>query len=741
MGRPDAVQSTKRRLSGFVAVALLLAQAGIAYVAWTLFERELLPEMDRTAYTVGVLTQERITHALSLGIPYDELQGMRPFLDATLSKTPDLGYLAVTDHAGKVLYSSSSTPSGIAPFLRLGSLALQASGGDVTTEGGYRIVRNRSDDVAAGMALEGTYQDVALALTSPATGAVIGALHVGLDEEAVARQVKDIGFDIGIVMLTSLLFALEVLLFIATFSFIGPMRLVEQQLSRLSEGRFGQVITTKAPAAMRDVIDSLNGRVRNLQDAFGRLSSRLEDLPADIRSRANADLEPVLHRLQERFDLGQQRLQELRVTDLVDVRLLTFLFMFAEFLSRPFFPLYAQGLVEGPVFGISEAVLIGLPITAFMLVHALATPVTAALIGRLGCRRTYILGAALSTAGLLGTGMASGLFDLIAFRMLSGAGYAVMFMACQAYVVGNTSPENRGQGIAMFVSGLMAAEICAPAIGGILADRIGYSWVFFLGGTVAFLSAVLAVRQMPMDREPAGGAGRAPRSKGPGFLVAGGALLRNPRFAVTVVFASIPAKLVLTGVLFYLAPVYLTELGATKSEIGRYLMTYGLASVLLASFLARLVDRAGAHIFAVGLGGAMSGAVLLLALVWPSPYMVLTAVATIGVAQAMTISAQLALVSRVGATEAKIYGDAAVLGVFRLVERIGSAAGPFVVALFVSAFGAGPAMAATGGVLLVMTAVFALVFVFSRSHTASPDAAAPDEPADGRLPAQAKGTS
>jgi predicted MFS family arabinose efflux permease len=737
--RQDFVRSTKQRLFAFVFAALLLAQAGMAVVAWKLFDEELLPELDRSAMTVGTLTHERIAEALALGIPFDELQGVQPFFDSILAKTPGLGYLALSDAWGKVLYRSSSAPEGLDPFLRLGSLALKNDDARVTTAGRQRVARTASEEMApADVDLGGaSYVDVALDIRDPLVGAHVGALHVGLDEAFVSRQIKDIGFDIGIVMLTSLLFALEVLLFISTFGFLGPMRLVEQQLARLSEGRFGQVIAVNAPAAMREVIESLNSRVRKVNEAFGRLSSRLEDLPVDARGKAGEDLGPLLSRLRERFDLnGQASLRELKVTDLVDVRLLTFLFMFAEFLSRPFFPLYAKGLVSGPLFGISEAILIGLPITAFMLVHALSTPFTASLIGRLGCRRTYILGALLSTAGLIGTGLAFSLYDLILFRMLSGAGYATMFMACQAYVVANTGPDKRAQGIAMFVSGLMAAEICAPAIGGILADRIGFTWVFLLGAAVALISAGLAVRQMSLDDGVPAKTAAAGGEKGPGFLVAGLALMRNPRFAATVLFASIPAKLVLTGVLFYLAPVYLTELGASQSEIGRYLMTYGIASILLASVFARRIDRAGMHAQAVGLGGVLSGAVLLLAFVWPSPYMVLAAVATIGVAQAMTISAQLALVSKVGAPEARLYGDAAVLGVFRLVERIGSAAGPFVVGLFVSAWGTATAMVATGVLLLVMTVVYAVVFLFTRRQPAVPEA---EGGADGSVPAVGKG--
>ncbi len=720
----DFFTSTKRRLFGFALLALLLAQGGMAIVAWQLFERELLPEMDRKAWTVALIAQDRVAEALALGIPFEQLEGVPQFFDIMLAESPDIAYLALTDAQGALVFSSSGAPRAIEPLLRQSATMLLDDAAGLERVGRHVLVRTRSEDLSAENAdlQDASYTDMALPIVTRGDNATIGALHVGVDEAYVGRQIKDIAFDIGIVMLTSLLFAFELLLFIATFGFLGPMRLVERQLTCLAKGQFGQMISASAPSGIREVIDSLNSRVRKVQDAFGRVGARIEALPVEARARVVAEMAPVLERLRLRFALdGDGRLQELRVTDLVDVRLLTFLFMFAEFLSRPFFPIYVKSVVS-PIPGISEAMLMGLPITAFMLVYAVVTPFTGRIIGRLGIRRAYALGALLSGAGLLGTGFAFDLYDLVLWRILGGTGYAVMFMACQTYVVGNTTPENRAQGIAMFVGGLMAAEICAPAIGGILADRIGFTWVFVLGAAVAVISGVMALRQMSQDPGPAprqSGSTKAP------FLVVFMSLMRNSRFAATVVFASVPAKLVLTGFLFYLAPIYLTELGASQSEIGRYLMTYGIANVLLGPFFARAIDKAGLHVGAVALGGLISGGVLVVGLSWQSPYMVLIAVAALGVAQAMSIAAQLALVTTVAAEEAKIHGDAAVLGVFRLIERIGSAAGPFVVALFVGQWGAGLAMAATGALIVVLSVAFSIVFLVTRRRPPMPVAMAP----------------
>ena len=52
----------------------------------------------------------------------------------------------------------------------------------------------------------------------------------------------------------------------------------------------------------------------------------------------------------------------------------------------------------------------------------------------------------------------------------------------------------------MFVGGIMAADICGPAIGGIMADRIGFAWTFLRGGAIALIAGALVYRLMEPPR-------------------------------------------------------------------------------------------------------------------------------------------------------------------------------------------------------------------------------------------------
>jgi predicted MFS family arabinose efflux permease len=290
-------------------------------------------------------------------------------------------------------------------------------------------------------------------------------------------------------------------------------------------------------------------------------------------------------------------------------------------------------------------------------------------------------------------------------RLVAGTGYGLAFVSCQGYVIDRTTRANRSQGVAMFVGGIMAADICGPAIGGILADRIGFVPTILAGAVLALGSAALALVLLD-GRED------VPPVRRASALAGAAAAIANWRFDLLVLLAALPAKLLLTGFLFYLAPLLLTDLGASQSEAGRIVMTYGIAAFLLGPAFAHASDRLRAHGVLVCVGGVVCGVAMLPILFTATPALVLVGVVGLGVGQAMSIASQLALVTIVSAREIARLGQAPILGAFRLLERLGAAAGPFVAAVGVERIGLTGTMAALGAYGAVSAALFGTVFLF-----------------------------
>ena len=658
-----------RQLFVFALALLLATQVALSFYAWTLSERKLLPELGRKAHSAGVSLASKLDRALGYGIPLERVEGVPDYFADVLRQNSDLAYLRVTDRHGAILYGSAQ----------------------------------------ADTASPDEFLDTPIALVHD--GVQVGALHVGVDQRYIAARVQELRYDIGIVLLTSLLIAFEILWFVVTLNFTAPMRQIVALMTSIAAGDFRHRAQTGEHSSLAA---RLNGLTSQVNHSFAGLRDKASALAgADPRRKASS--ETVLQRLRSVYafaesgtdgDLTQQRI--------VLVRVLSFLFMFAEMLSRPFLPVYAASL-SGAGLALPEGLRASLPITAFLLGVALTMPFAGRWSDQVGRRSSYIAGALLVMAGLATTGLVPHYLVLVAARACTGVGYALMFMACQGFVFDNTDSGNRGKGMALFVGAIMVAEICSPAVGGILADRIGYRMVFILGAIVALIAAgiagaVLDNRSRAGSAQPATGGANAAGAPQRAPLLK---LARNRRFLALSVLSGVPAKFLYSGFMIFLVPLLLSGLGNSKSEIGRYTMLYGLSCLVLAPLFAQIADRYNAYAHLVAAGGLLTGLGMLPVMNGASANLVMLGVAALGIGQAMSISAQLVLVARVTQAEAREAGTGPIMGVFRLLERLGAAAGPVVTGALVTQWGAQQAMVTLGAMGLCSSLLFALVFLLN----------------------------
>ncbi len=697
----------RRPIVGLFTISLgllLVSQVIMALYAWNLFERDTLPSLDRKATTVAVSVQAEIVHALDIGIPYNDLVGMDELFSQVLDATQGLAFVALTSSAGEILHIHGIDRKLLGSMLaETSKAALTRFNEAVEADPATHIVTQSFDKVPDSIT-KLAFTDTAIPLAH--NGQALGVLHVAVDQSFIQDRISEIRLDIGTVLLTSILIALEFLLFVVTLSLLGPARMISSLLNNIAQGDFRHVILAKYREELGCVIERLTGIVNNINTSYAEVVNLANKARASTRSAAIvAQVDKILAKIRECGSFPSAGgVTSYRQPRVISIRMLTFLFMFAELLSRPFLPLYVRELVT-PLPGISEDILIGLPISAFMLMVALSMPIAGGWSGRVGHVKAYTTGALLATIGLLGTGLAFNLWDLILWRSLSGIGYATMFMACQGFTIDNTDEQDRTRGIASFVGAIMLAEICAPAIGGILADRVGYTLVFVFAAVVAMSSSLLAVRII--HSRTSASPHQNCRLRATDF----GQLLHNFRFVILTLFAGIPTKMLLTGYLVYLVPVYLTELGSSPSDIGRTVMIYGICTMVLGPLFARLADRFRCHGLMVGLGGLISGAGLLPVMLWPGVDSVLLGVAAIGIGQAMSISPQLVLVSQVCRDHIQDRGHAIVLGIFRLIERIGAALGPVLVGVLSAVYGFVYAMAISGAIAFIASLIFSVAFL------------------------------
>lgn len=674
--------TVKSKVMVLAILAIIAAAALFSYLTLLRFESVLAPELGRNAIAVGESVEATLVKVVGYGVPFAKLRGMDSYLDGVLKDNPDIAYLAVTDRGGRLRYSSGHLATGYAHYLQRGHAA-------------HRFLRRTR--VFAG------YLDSTLPLKG--RHGIFGYVHIGQSQGIIHERLKNILYDIITVVVVAVLMAFEILLFLMTYTIQTPMQQVTRLIDGAANGDFRHAMTVDARDEIGRVGLLINHAIEGINATWNDLRQRYLRLrvqwPNENELAARVPSYIALKTGNQFIEGG--KLERIFTELTVYIRPALFLLVFAESLSLSFFPIYVESLYT-PIAGLPKDLVIGLPISIFMLVWALSLPSAGSWSDRIGRRKPFLVGALITAVGLVLTGMAHSVYDLLVWRSITAVGYGIVFITCQGYVTDQSGPKNRTRGMAMFLAGFFSGSLCGAAIGGILAERIGYSMTFVLSAALALVAALFVSRFIQdAPRDP-----NAPVRR----LSLGDfkAMLSNWRFMTLTVFAAIPAKIALTGFLYYTGPLYLSYLGNAQSTMGRIIMAYGIAIIALSPIIGRLADAYGRRKLFVVTGGALSTTALLLLYFHPSTVGVLASITLLGVAHAIGVSPQIALMTELCQRDSARVGLGTAIGIFRFIERFGNIAGPLIAGGLITVYGFSGAFLGIGLLTLGGVIVFSTVF-------------------------------
>jgi DHA2 family methylenomycin A resistance protein-like MFS transporter len=172
------------------------------------------------------------------------------------------------------------------------------------------------------------------------------------------------------------------------------------------------------------------------------------------------------------------------------------------------------------------ATAIGLVITAYLLTLAVLIPVSGWLTQRFGARRVFLTAIVLFTGASAACAASQGLGQLVAFRVLQGAGAALLLPGTLA-VITHAFPQRdeRARAIGLWAGIGSVALPAGPLLGGALVQGVGWRAVFFINVPVVLAALVVAGRVVRESRDPRG------RSLDVGGVVLGALALGATTFA------------------------------------------------------------------------------------------------------------------------------------------------------------------------------------------------------------------
>ncbi|MER2497909.1 MFS transporter [Vibrio neptunius] len=481
-------------------------------------------------------------------------------------------------------------------------------------------------------------------------------LQMMADTNIIPQMIKDSIMDMITVLVASGLFVIEIILFICHFMIIKPWKQIKQLIAMGENKQVPYLVQVQSNDEFGTLIGKLNLRIKA---AFAR-----ENLP-------------------------ERNIQDYRF-----IRLPLFILIFSEAASLAFFPNFVASLPSNQNW-IPADLVTSLPISLFMLCWAISLPFAGYWSDKVGRRKSLISGGLITAFGLVATALSPNLELLLIARALTAVGYGVVFISAQGYVTDTTNTQNRTKGMSTFLSAFFSGSLCGAAIGGVLADKLGYSMTFLLAATMAVIGVILVISFF--DR------GEANSESKPVQLSDFKILLSNKYFALITFFSAIPAKVVLTGFLYYICPVYLQSLGESSAVSGRVMMTYGLAIIIISPLAAMLIDKWNNKIAFIFAGGILSAAALMNIMLLPGTSGLLMIVILVGIAHGICVSPQVPLIIELLSDSGLDKGKT--IGIFRLTERIGNIAGPLVAGLALSVFGFQNTIVLFGIALLISSIV------------------------------------
>jgi DHA1 family inner membrane transport protein len=302
---------------------------------------------------------------------------------------------------------------------------------------------------------------------------------------------------------------------------------------------------------------------------------------------------------------------------------------------------------------------VGQLVTATVLTWGLSAPLVGPLSDRYGRRPALLVGLGLLAAAGGAGAAAPGYGALVAARVVTGAGAALVAPNCVALIADHFPPARRGRLLSISTMGIpLSTLVGLPALS-LVAARAGWR-AAFLASAVSFvlLAATVALAVPPRPRRPVAG-----------YLRTLGAI-RGARGAWLGIVIALLDRFSVTAVLTYLPAHLMAAYGIGLGEVASVLTVVALgmlAGQLAGGLVAERHDRLGWAAAALALAGLAAGPLFWLreGLGWSAALAV-----GYGVLNAVSRTPVLALVTELGG-EAR----ATLVGFWSLANQLGAAVG------------------------------------------------------------------
>jgi len=155
-------------------------------------------------------------------------------------------------------------------------------------------------------------------------------------------------------------------------------------------------------------------------------------------------------------------------------------------------------------FGVSPAD-IEMVVIAYLVSLAIFIPASGWLGDRFGTKRILLLALTIFTGASLLCGLAQSLDQLVAFRVLQGAGGGLLTPVGMAMLYRTFPPEERVAVSRILMFAIILGPACGPVLGGLLIEQLSWRWAFYVNIPVGVAALIFGLLFIHEHKEPNAG--------------------------------------------------------------------------------------------------------------------------------------------------------------------------------------------------------------------------------------------
>ena len=672
-------------LSVALTVAALVLLATLARDSGA---RILVTTLGENSTAIGTDIRLKMERAFAAGISLDDLVGVSEVFESELAEHRAISFFALVNNHAKILAftaRSASTELELTQMKQLVQLKENFAHGVRQDESAIQVTSN----------LGQSFQAVRIPIADKPGNDPTATLFIGYPRNYIDQHINSLAADVIFATLTAVVFVLEFLWFGSQLTAVRDVGRFRAHLKRLAlpSFEFRARMTTQ---------DSMGELSRNLDLRLDQIAQRFHSLRHMISQSSNRltnstlAIQADLTSLGQRFGLIAEPKDLPSPVDIAHFRIAVFLIAMSSEVCRPFFAVYAAELVSPD--NLSSQLLSGIPLTVFLIFWGISQPLGVAVLQRLGARRWLTIAASTVGLGILGSAATDNWYILVGLQALTGFCFGSTLICSLALMIRSGSG-----GMTSYLTALVAAGICGPVIGGLLASNFGYTTAFMVAATCGFLA-------IGFMSSPANQAAKK-HHRATSLRATLKNMLRGDLLSL-LAFSTIPARMVTTALLLIVVPLTISQMDESAAVTGRLILLYFFGLFLLAASAEKLANHWRASKAFVIVGALVMILACLAAYALNGIWGLVTACVLLGVGQSLMAGSQgnLAIQMMARAAPAEANSDLS-LGMYRLFDRLGAALGPVFAAVLIERFGLKDVMLWLAVILGVCTLLSLLTFI------------------------------